>query len=170
MLSRIMFDPLAEMRGVDDMFDRVFGQAFRNPSGQPMQSAILPVDILERDNRLIVRAAVPGISPDDLDISVDNNVLTIRGETRSESEDQDAKVYRREVSFGSFSRSIRLPEKLNLDEVDAEFKNGCVTISIPRLVEPQKEPRRINVRNSDGRAESGEAHQKSEKVLTGNSK
>lgn len=107
----------------------------------------IPLDVLESDGKLIVRASVPGIQPDQLDISVENNVLTIRGEVAQEAQSEGTKVYRRETFYGSFSRSLRLPENLNLSEVDAQFKNGVVTISIPRVIEEKPEPIKIQVRS-----------------------
>ena len=153
MLSRIMnVDPLVEMRSMDDTFNRLFGYPFSGTLDRGLQVATLPVDIFEKDNNLIVRAAVPGIKPEDLDVSVQDNVLTIRGETRShfENEGDNTKVYRREVSYGAFSRSIRLPESLSFDRADAEFKHGFVTISIPKSEQPKAEPRKLNVRSAEG--------------------
>jgi HSP20 family protein len=119
-----------------------------------LQVATLPVDIFEKDNNLVVRAAVPGIEPKDLDVSIEQNILTIRGETRShfETDEKDTKVYRREVSYGAFSRSIRLPETLSFDKADAEFKNGFVTITIPKPEQQQAQPRKLNVRSTEGTA------------------
>ena len=151
MLSRIMnVDPLNEMRAMEESFNRFFGYPGAT-FDRSTQVSTLPVDIFEKDNRLVIRAAVPGIAPEDLDVSIENNILTIRGETRSnmETSDTDAKVYRREVSYGAFSRSIRLPDKLEIDKADAEFKHGFVTISIPKIEEVKPEPKKLNVRSAD---------------------
>ncbi len=151
MLSRIMnVDPLNEMRAVEETFNRLFGYPAATID-RSTQVSTLPVDIFEKDNQLVVRAAVPGIAPEDLDVSIENNILTIRGETRSnmETSDTDAKVYRREVSYGAFSRSIRLPDKLEIDKADAEFKHGFVTISIPKIEAIKPEPKKLNVRSAD---------------------
>src|SRR5512141_3172001 len=105
MLSRIMnVDPMLEMRSMEDMFNRLFAHPMPGTMNRDMQVATLPVDIYERDNQLIVRAAVPGVKPEDLDVSVENNVLTISGESRSQFEQggENTKVYRREVSYGAF--------------------------------------------------------------------
>lgn len=149
MLSRIMnVDPVMEMRSMEDMFNRMFGHPMPGTMNRELQVATLPVDIYERDNQLVIRAAVPGVKPEDLDVSVENNVLTIRGETRSEFDQggENTKVYRREVSYGSFSRSIRLPENLLLDKADAEFAHGFVNITIPKREEVKPQPRKLNVR------------------------
>ncbi len=152
MLSRIMnVDPLLEMRSMEDTFNRMFGYPVSGSFDRGLQVATLPVDIYEKDNKLIVRAAVPGVKPEDLDVAIENNVLTIRGETKSNFEDEDSetKVYRREVSFGQFSRSIRLPDTLEFDKADAEFKHGFVTIAIPKVEQQKPQPRKLTVRSTD---------------------
>jgi len=112
----------------------------------------LPLDILEQDGTLKIRAAVPGVEPNELEIQIEKNVLTIRGEISRENESKDEKVYRREVSYGAFSRSVRLPDGLDFDKVDAQFKNGIVTISLPRVPEEKPKSIKVNVRQSDSPA------------------
>jgi len=139
---------------MEEIFDHLFGTPARssnNPAGT------LAIDIYEQDGVLNIRAAVPGIEPKDLEIQIEKNVLTIRGETRHESESKEQKVYRREVSYGAFSRSVRLPEDLNLDAVDAEFKNGIVTISLPRLPEEKPKSVKVTVRTTETTPEPTEA-------------
>lgn len=108
----------------------------------------LPLEILEKDGKVLVRAAVPGVAPEDLDVSVEDGVLAIRGELKREHEDKDVRVYRREYTYGTFSRSLRLPDDLDLDHVDAEFKNGFVTITLPRVEQPKPEVRKVEVRTA----------------------
>lgn len=150
MLSRMMnVDPVHEVRAMEEMFNRMFAQPF-GATDSRMQVSTLPVDIFEKDNSLVIRAAVPGVRPEDLDVSIENNVLTIRGETHSEFQNAEGtKVYRREVSYGSFARSIRLPEKLQFDKADAEFNHGFVTITLPKIEEQKAQPRKLNVRSAD---------------------
>ena len=131
---------------MEELFDRLVGAPIR-----PSQPAVasLPLDITEHDGKLFVRAAVPGVDPSELDIQIEKNVLTIRGESRHENESNEAKVYRREVSYGAFARSIRLPEGLDLENVDAGFKNGIVTVTLPRLPEEKPKSLKVNVRSSE---------------------
>ncbi len=89
---------------------------------------------------------MPGVDPEQIDIQIENNVLTIRGELKSDYEETQAKVYRREYSYGKFSRSIRLPEDLNHEEVSAEFKHGFVTITLPRTPTPQPKVLRVPIK------------------------
>ncbi|MBL8040210.1 MAG: Hsp20/alpha crystallin family protein, partial [Chthonomonas sp.] len=106
-------------------------------------SGIVPVDIMEKDGKYVVRASMPGINPDNIELTVENDILTIRGTTQHEAEFKDAKVYRREVSSGSFTRSIHLPENVDVDAVEATFADGIVSITMPQVIEQKPEPRRI---------------------------
>jgi len=133
---------------MDEWFDRMFGAVSQEAAAR--QVSTFPVDITEKDGKLLITAQIPGIDPNDLEVNIEKNVLNIRGESKHEEESQDAKVYRREISYGRYSRSIRLPEGLDLEAVDAEFKNGHVTVAIPRLPEVQPKALKVNVRNAEG--------------------
>jgi HSP20 family protein len=164
-------DPLADIRAMDEMLDRMFGTPHRTGPSQPTNNAVsgalLPVDVLEKDNRFIVRAAAPGVKPEDLDIQIENNVLTIRGELKQEHEEQDVKVYRREYSYGTFSRSIRLPDNVNLEGVEAQFEHGFVTITIPRVEEPKPKALKVPVRTGQQGSETRAIEQHAETKKSG---
>jgi len=143
--THVNVNPNQEIRTVEEMFDRLFGQ----PSRPVSSSLVLPVDIIERDGNLVVNAAVPGMDPEALDISIENNVLSIRGELSSATPYSESdKVYRREVSYGAFNRSIRLPENLDLGAVSAEFNHGMVSVTIPRVPEQKPQAFKVPVRSS----------------------
>jgi HSP20 family protein len=148
MKTLVRVNPATEFRAMDEMFDRLFGRA---PISSP-HATHMPIDIYERDGKFVVKAAVPGIDPADLDVQIENNILTIRGEVNAGFEDENTKVYRREVAYGSFARSIRLPDQLKLDDVDAEFNHGFVTISIPKTEEEKAKALKVNVRSANGSA------------------
>ena len=145
LLTLVNVNPAHEFRSIEEMIDRAFGTPFRAVSGP----TTLPVDVLERDGSLVVRAAVPGVDPKDLDITIENNVLTIKGSVNHETTSEGEKVYRREVSYGAFARSIRLPEDLDESKFDAQFRNGIVTITLPRLPEEKPKQVRLSVRATD---------------------
>lgn len=147
----VNMNPTPESRAFEDIFERLFASPVRQATAQ---TGTLPMDIYEHEGNLSIRAAVPGIDPKDLEIQIENNVLTIRGETRHEEQSKEDKVYRREVSFGSFSRAVRLPEGLNLESVDAEFKNGLVTITLPRLPEEKPKALKVSVRTTEPKTDS----------------
>jgi len=144
MRTLVNLNPSAEYRAIEEVFDRLMGTSHR-PSQPP--TSVLPIDISEHEGKLFVRAAVPGVDPSELEIQIERNVLTIRGESKSSSSSEE-KVYRREVSYGAFSRSVRLPEGLNYEAVDAEFNNGLVTITLPRIPEEKPKSFKVNVRSA----------------------
>jgi len=139
------FDPVSEVQRMNDVFDRLFGTpllaSHRFVAGP--RDLTIPLDVVEKEDKLIIRAAVPGVSPDDLNVSIENGVLTISGESRHEEENEQDKVYFRECSYGSFTRSIRLPQNLEVDKVDAEFDNGFVNIALPKM--PEEKPKALKV-------------------------
>ena len=137
-------NPLTDFRSFDEMFERMLGVPHKTQATE----GLLPIDIFEKDGALVIKAAVPGIDPEHIDIQIENNVLTIRGELKSDYEETQAKVYRREYSYGKFSRSVRLPEDLELDKISAEFKNGFVTITLPRTPEPTPKVLRVPVKSA----------------------
>jgi HSP20 family protein len=146
MKTLLNVNPIHEFRAMEEVMERLFQTPMApNRTGLPM----LAVDIVERGNNLVIRAAVPGVQPNELDVTVDNGVLTIRGETKHESASEDEKVYRREISTGAFTRSVRLPENVDVNAIQAEFRLGMVEITIPRIVEEAPKPLKITVRNAE---------------------
>ncbi len=144
MKTLVHVNPLNDFRAIDEVFERLFGRA---PAAVSPTATPLAIDVFEKDGKFNVRASVAGVDPSNLDIQIENNVLTIRGETKSEYEDSNVKVYRREVSYGSFARSIRLPENLNAEEAEAQFTNGFVTISIPKVEEEKPKAFKVQVKS-----------------------
>lgn len=139
------FDPISEIQRMNEMFDRIFGGPIFNPTTvfASTQGFTIPLDVVEKEDKLVVRAAVPGVAPEDLNVSIENNVLTISGEIKKDEESENDKVYFRECCYGNFSRSIRLGDNLDFEKVDAEFSNGNVIISIPKI--PEEKPKTVKV-------------------------
>lgn len=137
---------------MDSLLERLFGEPQTRWPQVSTSTTTVPIAVYEKDNNLIVNASIPGVEPENIDISVDNGVLTIRGESKLEEAFQDARVYRREYAHGSFARSLRLPEQLDLDKIDAEFKNGFVTITIPSIAEPKSKAIKVPLRSTDTKA------------------
>jgi HSP20 family protein len=101
------------------------------------------VDILEREGNLILRAELPGMTEKEIDLKVEGNTLTLKGERKMENEDKKSNYHRVESSYGSFTRSFTLPETVDLDKINAEYKNGILTIALPQ--KPEVKPREIQV-------------------------
>jgi len=101
------------------------------------------VDVLEKDGNLILRAEIPGVNEKDIDLKLEGNVLTLKGEKRQESQEKRDNYHRMESYYGSFSRSFTLPESADRDQIKADYKNGILTITIPQ--KPEVRPREIPV-------------------------
>jgi HSP20 family protein len=102
-------------------------------------------EVIHRGDSLVVRADLPGLKKEDVDIEVEDGVLTIRGERRQESEDERGGVYRSERSYGSFYRAIALPETANAENAQASFNDGVLEVTIP-LPKTEQRSRKIQVR------------------------
>jgi len=126
---------------VSNLFDGFFHHPFFAAAGSDRW---LPaVDILEKDGALVVRAEVPGMDEKDIELKLEGNVLTLKGEKKVENEKEAGQFHRRESFHGSFERSFTLPDTVDRDKIKAEYKNGLLTITIPQR--PEVAPREIPV-------------------------
>ena len=103
------------------------------------------LDVAETKNELVVKAEVPGMDPKDIDISLSDGVLTIRGEKRQEKEEKEADYHLVERSYGSFTRSVQLPREVQSDKISASYKNGILKIALPKSEEARKKEIKIKV-------------------------
>lgn len=146
------YDPLTRLISFRDAIDRMFEEPWRSRMGSmPTTAGTLPVDIFERQDELIVVAAVPGASPEDVDIQVTGDSLTIRATIRSDVETENASQwtwYAHELDHGTFTRSISLPFPVSTDRADARFENGLLRMTLPKSEEAR--PKRIQVRGLSG--------------------
>lgn len=121
---------------MDGMFDDfAFGRGLEFPGfgsfGRQDFDWIPQTEVFERDNQLVIRADLPGLTKDDVNVDIENDRITIRGERRSEHKEEDKGFYRTERSYGNFYRSIPLPQGADADKATANFDNGVLEISIP---------------------------------------
>jgi HSP20 family protein len=98
------------------------------------------VDIFENDNEVVVKAELPGMSAKDIDLSFDNNILTLRGERRFKKETEEENYHRIEGQYGAFARSFTLPTAVNEDKVTAEYKDGILKVVLPKQEERKLKP------------------------------
>lgn len=101
------------------------------------------VDVYENDGSIVVKAEIPGIEKKDIAVDIDNGVLTVKGERKNEEEINEERFYRKERVYGKFQRSFRLPEGTDYDKINADFKDGILTVTVPRVEE--KKPKKIAV-------------------------
>jgi HSP20 family protein len=128
--------------------EREFRRLFRSlESGgeDPASMAVWnpPVDIYETDNEVVVRVELPGMDQKDIDVRLDNNVLTIKGERKMDQHVKDEAYHRVETIYGAFVRSFTLPTTVDSDNVKAEYRNGILAITLPK--KEQSKPRQIRV-------------------------
>jgi len=125
---------------MDRMFEDFFGRTWLRPFGawsRPLATeyaAMLPkVDVLDRDDEVIVRAEVPGMEKDELDISISGNMLTLKGETRREEKEEKGDYYRCEMSHGAFARTLVLPAEVDESRAKANLKDGVLELKLPKM-------------------------------------
>jgi HSP20 family protein len=145
MATLVRWDPFREMLDLRRRMDRMFEDSFRAmdqwEGGE--QQASLALDVSEDQDKYTIKASIPGVNPDDVEITMNNDILTISGQSSQENEQEQGQLHLRERRFGSFSRSIRLPNAINSDHIEATCENGVLTIQLPKAEETK--PRRINV-------------------------
>jgi len=136
------------MMTLRDAMDRLFDDAFTRPFSVSREGgsnwSSPAIDMYQTGDEVVLKAALPGIKPDEVQINVTGDVLTIRGETKQEEEKQDKSWQIREHRWGAFERSVRLPTGVIADKAKAEFDNGILTISLPKSEEVK--PKMISVR------------------------
>ncbi len=125
----------------DSFFDDVSISPFREHWGRTFPK----VNIKEDEKEIKVTAELPGIDQKDVDISIYNNVLTLRGEKKQEKEDKDGDYYHKECSYGSFHRDIALHSEVDEEKVKADFKNGVLNITLPKKEETQRKAKKIEI-------------------------
>ncbi|MFQ6003024.1 MAG: Hsp20/alpha crystallin family protein [Candidatus Zixiibacteriota bacterium] len=137
--------PFRDLLSIQDEMNRLFDDFFGRPVTRPTwtEEVWSPyVDVSETKDNVIVNAEIPGMSKDDVKVSVQDNVLTLSGEKKQEKEEKDANYHRIERSYGSFSRSFTLPTSVQPDKVKATYKNGILKITLPKTeeVKPKEIP------------------------------
>jgi HSP20 family protein len=130
----------------DDFFNRPFGLLRRPSRGFETLRKFSPsIDVSETAKQVNIKAELPGMEADDIDLEVRDEMVLIRGEKKSEREQKDEQFYRLERSYGSFQRSIPLPAEIDVDKAKANFKNGVLSIKLPK-VKPSQPRRKIDVK------------------------
>jgi HSP20 family protein len=147
-MALIRWEPVTELNTIQNEMNRLFNTFFDQPASGGRGSGasrrwIPPMDLVETDDHYVLRADLPGLSEEDINVQLEDNVLTISGERKSDHEQQQEGYYRLERAFGSFSRSLTLPEGVDPDGVQAHFERGVLEIKI--LKPEQKKPRQVQI-------------------------
>lgn len=137
-------EPFYGLSSVDSQFSRMLNDFFGRSGNESNLTSWAPaVDIFETEHELVVKADLPDVKPEDLDIRVENNLLTIRGERKFEKKVDQKDYLRVERSYGSFSRSFSLANTVNADAIKADYQNGVLTLTLPKREEAK--PKQIKV-------------------------
>jgi len=142
------WDPAAEIAAMRNLMDRLFEQsfgrfpAFRNGS-EDLGPITLALDVIEQPDSYVIKAAIPGVDPKDVDISVEDDVLTIKGEFSHKEEANEQNYLRREIRYGSFERQLRLPPTVDAEKASASFEHGMLRLVLPK--KPEARARSIKI-------------------------
>lgn len=143
------WDPFHNLGTLQEQMNRLFADTFR---GRSDESALTtwapPVDIYETENELVLKADLPDLDEKDLDIRIENNMLTIQGERKFEETVNKDNYLRVERSFGSFTRSFSLPNTVDTEGIHAEYRNGVLTVQLPKRAEAK--PKQVKVKVTNG--------------------
>jgi HSP20 family protein len=146
-MALVRWEPMRELNTLQTEMNRLFNSFFDEGEGGNGRSAgrrwAPAVDLLEREDSLVLKADLPGLREEDVQLEVRENVLTISGERKADFEGKQNGYYRVERAYGRFARSLTLPEGVDADKIDASFDNGVLEVTIPKPEE--RKPRRIEI-------------------------
>jgi HSP20 family protein len=146
-MAIVRFDPFRELTAMQDRINRVFGDVYTRRLDDDVLSRgdwAPPVDIFQNDkSEVVIKAEMPGLKREDIDLRVENNTLTIRGERKREAEVREEQYHRVERAYGVFTRSFTLPAVVDAGKVSAEYRDGVLTVVLPMREEAK--PRQIQV-------------------------
>lgn len=160
-MNLVTYDPFRDLRNLQDEVNRLFSSSFTRGGGdnEMMRGAWSPsVDIFENKDNIVLEAELPGMKADDVNISIENNVLTLHGERKFEKKDEGDNFHRVERSYGSFTRSFTLPPTVASENVDATFDNGILRLTMGKREEAK--PRRIEIKATGGQSKQINAESK----------
>jgi|SRR5438105_7901580 len=159
------FEPLRELTSLQNQLNRVF-QDFGRGSDELLTSGtfVPAVDIYEDENSLNLKLEVPGIDQKDLDIQLENNTLTVRGERKFEHEEKEENFHRIERRYGSFARSFTLPNTVDTENVQANYENGILKIKLVKRAEAKPKQIKVSVGSAPKTIDSGKRSEKDKSV------
>ncbi len=145
---------LSPFEEMDRLFESVLPRGWMRPFrmewprwgelAAPFEGRMPKVDVIDRDEEVVVRAEVPGVEKEDLDVSVSDNAVTIKGQTKREEKEEKGDYYRCEISRGAFTRTVMLPGVVDADKAKAQFKDGVLELTLPKVEEAKRRTVRID--------------------------
>ncbi len=139
------WDPFAEMASLRNALDRMFeDRPFRTLLPGGGEHGFFPVDLLDTKDEVVVKASLPGVKAEDIEIQVTGDVLSLKGESREESEEKAENYYRKERKHGVFMRQLTLPGEVNADQANASFEDGVLTLRLPKAESVKAKTIKVN--------------------------
>jgi HSP20 family protein len=145
MTSITRWDPFHTLSGLQEQVNRLFETSQGRADNSALTTWAPAVDIYETENELVLKADLPDMNEKDLDIRVENNMLTIRGERKFEQQVKEENYLRVERAYGTFSRSFSLPNTVNTEAIKAEYNHGVLTVQLPKRAEAKPKQVKVNV-------------------------
>ncbi len=144
-MAMARWDPFRDLMSIQNELNRLFGRTYAGEAGSGTGGAwVPPLDIYETEDRFVVTLELPGIAAEDVDVSVEDSTLTVRGERKFYSEVDEDSFHRVERRYGQFVRSLSLPSTADAERIQASFDKGILTIEVPKA--EQAKPRKITVK------------------------
>lgn len=145
-MTLMRWEPFREMISLRNAMDRLFEDSFVHPSRlwPELERGDLPVDMYQTANDIVIKATIPGVKPEEVDISITGDTLTIKGEHKEKKEIKQEDYLYREHRYGTFSRSIPIPVQVKAERAEAVFENGVLTLTLPKAEEVK--PKQIKVK------------------------
>jgi HSP20 family protein len=147
-MALVRWEPAREVDTLQNEVNRVFDAFFGNGPGTRVRRWVPAMDLVETDEHLVLRADLPGLTSDDVELEVKDGVLTVSGERKAEHQENSEGFYRVERAFGRFSRSLTIPDGVNAEQISADFNDGVLEVRIPKPAERQ--PHRISIGAVEG--------------------
>lgn len=145
-MTLAQWDPFGELMTLRQAMDRLFEEAWVRPGRfLAAEGFSVPMDVAEDEHYITVKVALPGVRPEEVDVSVVGNVLTIRGEHKEEQEQKQQTWHRRELRYGRFERSLTLPTEVQADQAETNFEYGILTLRLPKAEAAR--PKRIQIKS-----------------------
>jgi HSP20 family protein len=145
------WDPFRDLVQLQDRVNRLFQESAQGrEEGFDTTSFVPPVDIYEDEHNIVLKVEVPGIDQKDLDVRIENNTITVRGERKFEKETKEENYHRVERRYGSFQRSFGLPNTVNTENVSADYENGILKVTLAKRAEAKPKQIKVNVGSTSG--------------------
>lgn len=143
MATIVRWNPIREMAAMQSAFDRMFDDTWRNVRTTVAGNEVA-LDVFESDQAYVVVATLPGLNPENINVSMHDDILTVSGEVAPQTPEGNFRALLQERAFGKFTRSVRLPQPVSADQVEAAYEHGVLTLNLPKA--PEAQPRMIPVR------------------------